>query len=185
MAEQPLSTNELHELLEEQFSFLIESCHSFDKGNTKEAKRLATTIRLLVHQTRNSHSLLGQLGLQTTFYESSENAPEIQNTVYSSWAQVSLAGRLSDNKIHFYGPNFGRRKPERMVDFNTWWDRRVIVDKEGAEFSRKRIVLSMADQDGGAHVDPKLSEDYYKLTRLNSVQDYYTTIKATPGLSPS
>jgi len=30
--------------------------------------------------------------------------------------------------------------------------------------SRKRIILSAANQDGGAHVDCKLSDDYESLT---------------------
>jgi hypothetical protein len=36
-------------------------------------------------------------------------------------------------------------------------------------FTRKDLVLSIANQDGGAHVDPQLDEDYAGLTRKNSI----------------
>jgi uncharacterized protein YecA (UPF0149 family) len=44
-----------------------------------------------------------------------------------------------------------------------------LIDKSGETFSRKDIVLSMANKDGGAHVDPELDAKYSKLTREASV----------------
>jgi hypothetical protein len=37
---------------------------AFDAGQTSEAKRLSTAIRILVHDTGVSKSLLGQLGVK-------------------------------------------------------------------------------------------------------------------------
>ena len=59
--------------------------------------------------------------------------------------------------------------PPRWVDFDTWWNEVVFVDKKGREMSRKDLILSVADQDGGAHVDPVLNESYAELSRRNSL----------------
>ena len=56
------SNDELMSHLKEQINFLINSSKSFDKGNEAEAKRLANHLRILLHDTKNSTSLLEQLG---------------------------------------------------------------------------------------------------------------------------
>jgi hypothetical protein len=61
MAEISQSRAELEAHLAEQLQFLETSGSLFDSGNTSEAKRLAATLRLLFHDARNSHALLGQL----------------------------------------------------------------------------------------------------------------------------
>jgi hypothetical protein len=38
---------------------------------------------------------------------------------------------------------------------------------KGSTWSRRSLVLALANQDGGAHVDPGLDEDYYHLSRRN------------------
>ncbi len=37
------------------------------------------------------------------------------------------------------------------------------------KFTRKDIILNVANKDGGAHVDPTLPEMYYELSRKNSI----------------
>ena len=59
MAKRPRSTEELEELLHEQLAFLESSAAAFDAGMDGEAKRLAVALRVLLHDTKNSHSLLG------------------------------------------------------------------------------------------------------------------------------
>ena len=55
-----------------------------------------------------------------------------------------------------------------MMPFQEWWDEVVIRDSGDNLFSRSDLVLTMADQDGGAHVDPDLNEAYANLSRFNS-----------------
>jgi hypothetical protein len=50
-----------------------------------------------------------------------------------------------------------------------WWNEIIIRDGRGATFTRKEIVLHVADKDGGSHVDPKLDQDYVELSRKNSL----------------
>lgn len=45
----------------------------------------------------------------------------------------------------------------------------MFKDKAGNTFSRRDIVLAVANQDGGAHVDPELDEDYAALSKDNTL----------------
>ena len=58
--------------------------------------------------------------------------------------------------------------PLRVVPFEQWWNEVVIKDRGGNTFTRKDIVLTMANKEGGAHVDPNLNESYANLTRFNA-----------------
>ena len=46
----------------------------------------------------------------------------------------------------------------------------VFVDDEKSQFSRRDVVLSVADADGGAHVDPSLEGGYALLSRDNALR---------------
>ena len=50
--------------LEEQIDFLRTSCALYDEGKEHEAKRIALSVRVLVHDTGAGESLLGQLGVK-------------------------------------------------------------------------------------------------------------------------
>lgn len=45
----------------------------------------------------------------------------------------------------------------------------MYKDREGKEFTRRDLVLTVADQEGGAHIDPALNEAYANLSRFNSL----------------
>jgi len=47
------------------------------------------------------------------------------------------------------------------IPLDEWWDVEPVFSYEGRGHTRKKIVLSAANKDGGAHVDPEL-EPYYE-----------------------
>jgi hypothetical protein len=53
--------------------------------------------------------------------------------------------------------------------FERWWEATVILARpaggEEARFTRRDLVLNLADTDGGAHVDPALDKKYHALSR--------------------
>jgi hypothetical protein len=57
-------TQDFAEQYREQLSFLRSSAASYDVGEQPEAKRLALGIRILLHDTRHSTSLLTHLGIK-------------------------------------------------------------------------------------------------------------------------
>jgi hypothetical protein len=54
------------------------------------------------------------------------------------------------------------------VKFESWWTD-VIYDDEKAKWSRKKFVLTLANVEGGAHVDPKLNAAYERLVTANGL----------------
>ncbi|CAK0769154.1 conserved hypothetical protein [Gammaproteobacteria bacterium] len=174
----PLSRDELKSQLMEQIGFLIASSKSFDEGKREEAKRLAAQLRILCHDPQRksrTKSLLKQLGLKTIKFRNS--AP-----LFDSKSLVPYAGLVG---IKFDGPS-GRRAwfaphgnpnswPEpALVRFNKWWEMPVLRVRN-VLFSRKDLVIHVAETDGGSHVDSSLDESYLALTRLNSID--VTTIQ--------
>ena len=64
MAEVKQSKVDLEDHLREQISFLRASADSYDSGFKGEAKRLAVIIRVLLHDTHKSTSLMTLLGIK-------------------------------------------------------------------------------------------------------------------------
>lgn len=50
-----------------------------------------------------------------------------------------------------------------------------MVDMSRNRFSRRDLVLSLCNKDGGAHIDPKLDATYAALTRNASMGHMYQT----------
>lgn len=162
MAKVPQTHDELKEHFREQVGFIEKSAEAFDNGAENEFKRIATSLRVILHNTRDSKSILKQLKqfgmMDVEFLDSSFPYNE---------DGASFHGLVSVTNGK-YAPlldvlNF------RKLDFEAWWNCYVVRDNNGNKFSRKDLVLYSTNQDGGAHVDPKLDERYAKLSRENTL----------------
>jgi hypothetical protein len=155
---------DLLQQLEHQVAFLQGSAESYDKGVRVEAKRLATHIRTLVHDTKRSTSLLLQLRMKDGgFLDSDAERPR---GIISSYA--GLVGIRVQPGPAEYVPSFGTW-PVRSVPFTNWWNGVIIADLQRREITRRQLILAVANEDGGAHVAPELDEIYAALSRENSM----------------
>jgi hypothetical protein len=164
--------------LNEQMQFLANSSDLFDGGQTAEAKRLATTVRILVHDTSRAQSLLGQLDLKNTLgFIDTSLEPEPRQPVRLSDGRYRVSRRkdaglaqirMSANEVAFT-PALGNRPRRRLAPFEAWWTDPVLQDGQGRGFARKDLVLGLAHLDGGAHVDPELPAAYAAVSRSNSL----------------
>ncbi|MCZ8324524.1 MAG: SEC-C metal-binding domain-containing protein [Sphingomonadaceae bacterium] len=173
MADIVRSADELAELLDEQISFLKASCAAFDSGFVGEIKRLAVSVRVLVHDTKTSTSLLtltDRKGIQ--FFDSADPYDDENLVGHSSLVQIHLGSTGAKPK-----PHLDDVLEPRETNFETWWNGVVLVDAQRNEFSRRDIVLSLANKDGGAHVDHKIDEAYNNL-RKNNAQGWITVDEA-------
>lgn len=149
------TSEELSELLDEQIDHLKTSCLAFDNGKVSEAVRIAATIRILLHETRNSHSLLGQLGLRDQpFWDSAAALNDSNLTTHSGLLMVGMGEGGVRQLPWLDGPHM------KMSPFDAWWDKVVFRDSNKNSLSRKKLVLTAANQDGGAHIDPKIDATY-------------------------
>lgn len=162
------SREDLERHLQEQVTFLERSVHIYDEGNPEEAKRLATTIRVLIHDTSRSKSLLRQLSLKSIGFVDGGDIPLKGNLAPESTLTV-LHYREGDA---WWEPKYlvDDRPPPHLRKIESWWTRPVIIDDEKAHISRAQLVLAMVHKDGGGHVDPKLERTYARLTRYNSLK---------------
>jgi hypothetical protein len=166
------SPAELQKHLAEQIGFLKASAEAFDRGQESEAKRLAVTLRLLLHDTGRSRSLLGLLEQRNREFCDLSFPQEESASMLPSWRLVVLVMSPAD-------PNAAPRyaaplddPPLRMVMFDEWWSDPIFQHPDSSILSRKQIVLGLANQDGGAHVDPQLDPPYARFSRENAMGAY-------------
>jgi len=169
MAKVKQTKEELLSHLRENLGFLQASSAAFDSGHLGEAKRLAVSIRVLLHDTRSSKSLLGLLGWKdghNFFDTANKNNPK---NLMSHHGLVGL--KMGGGDGSFYAPlqDGSPGRPYKFIKFPDWWNGVVIVDSKKSKFNRRELVLALANKDGGAHVDPDLDQAYADLTRNNSV----------------
>ena len=163
---------ELEKALNEELELLAQLSELYDNGSQNMAKLLATTVRVLVHDTKNSKSLLAQLGVkQRKFLTTAETVPASVPGIlhvgnFAALIGISLGGPGPDYVPYF---DTGPRGSNTWIDFDEYWNETVFIDKHNEFFSRKDVVLYLANQDGGAHIDPKLDKKYVELSRHNSL----------------
>ena len=164
----PQSKQELIEQFKEQIGFLKKSCALFDAGDYSEAKRLCATLRVLLHDKKQQHSLLSQLNKKNiTFYDSASDWDPRNMMPHHGLVGIKLTANPSTVTYyaHFHQDPISRSK---CIPFDKWWEKIVIDDRKN-KFTRKSLILSIAEMDGGVHIDPGIDESYQALTRLNSV----------------
>jgi len=147
----------------------VASAKLFDDGNIDEARRLAATIRVVVHDTPCSTSLLSLLG---------KKAIRIHDTAVKT-VSGSILFTPELLMIRFdttgadYAPILDKGPPDRYttgrVPFEKWWNGTALSVDEKHRFSRRDLVLAVANKDGGAHIDPELDKRYQEVSRLNAL----------------
>jgi hypothetical protein len=151
-----LTREELVDRLREQLRFLERSGEAYDEGYHDEAKRLAVVIRVLLHDTNSSRSVLGLLGVKDQL-KFTDTAGEIEPENLLSTPGLVMF-RMGGGEAEYVPPlddlTPPRQNPPRP--FDEWWTMHVTKDANGNLFARKDYVLSVANKEGGAHVDPQL-----------------------------
>lgn len=166
-----LTEDDLKSQLKGQIEFLIRSGELFDKGITDEAKNMATHLRVLLHDARYP-SLLTQLSKKDIlFYDSSLD--QNKNNPLCHMGLIKLNLEINDISMSAYFDPPLDKEPERYlkekISFNMWWNQIILENFNRQPFTRKELILAVANTDGGAHVDSDLEEEYFDLTRENSL----------------
>jgi hypothetical protein len=165
---------DLQKQLNSQLELLNALVDLYDQGKTVVAKSIASSIRVLLHETPASHSLLFQLGLEeVNFFDSClvDGVPEGYEQVkrLGSYAGLFGIGVSETETTHIpYLDEIPGNNP-RHASYDEYWNRIVFHDKNNGTFTRKDIVLAVVNKDGGAHVDPELDQKYVDLVKHNSL----------------
>lgn len=137
-----------------------------DPLRTEVAITLASRLRVLLHDSDNNRSLSYRLGLKSEFYfqvqkscNTLDNLPS--NMVFSS---VLTSIMISGNNVYCKANAF-EPSEDILYTFDAWWNEIVIDSKyaESSHVTRRDIILTLANKEGGAHVDGKYPQSYYQV----------------------
>ena len=166
------SDQALLELLREQFELLKGACLRYDGGDDLEVINIASRLRVILQGPK---SLIGQLHLAKylRFRDTSTHRldPDRNPCIANIRFDVTADGARWRPLLERWPDGHGKPPPQH---FKTWWTEPIMPTStpDGLDhtprYSRENLVLSVANQDGGAHVDHR-DAAYDELTR-----EYFT-----------
>ena len=159
--EVPRSNNELMELYEDEVLTLKASAARFDKGQTREFRFLASSLRKLAHDTGRSVSLLNQMRLKDRWFLSSARSLDRGNLLCQC-DLIELAIPSTKSQRATWQSGLDNWAME-FIDFQSWWTR-PILESQSNLFSRSDLILHVADKEG-VHVDPNIDEAFAKMRK--------------------
>ncbi len=169
--------DELFSELQAQIQFLQDECKQYDLGNIEYSKKIAVTIRILLHDTRMSVSLLRQIESafvynRPDFIDISTTEGDLPNKGHTDFVCSSLCEYDLEHFIDSLpvliprAVSINSNNHYHFRSFKTWWERLHVILIDRTNFlSRKDIITLIADTNGGAHVDPNIDERLILLNR--------------------
>lgn len=162
------TSEQLKENLEEQIQFLYTSVNQFDSGMEAESKRMAVAARVLLYDSSYSMSILKQLDIKDDVLFMSSAHQYIPVNLVSYLGLIGIESSIGEGKYTPFCKTQDPHESKKWVKLDDWWNELVIDDKSH-KFTRKDIVLILANTDGGAHVDPTSFDEYDNLIYDNSL----------------
>ena len=159
-------SNVLKDKYDEYIELLSVLCLSYDTLNKDIlALPIATSIRVLIHDTGKSKSLLKHIGKKDINFVST-NSNLIKEKIH-----LGLVRRINVGVSDGVGGEakywplccekyFPMPEKRRNVDFNTWWEQEEVFQSAQSSLTRKDLILSVVNNDGGAHFDSKVDKKY-------------------------
>ena len=178
---------QLIEKIREQVQLLDVLGGQFDAGHRVMSYPLATTIRVLVHDTNQSHALLAQVGELKRMPFINTSAPINPRNLLKAHGGLVIM-RIATGIGATWVPRVGLPPaPDaqpRDAQFAPWWNTDVMRDSDSTLWSRKRMVLAIANKEGGAHIDPEQPVDVHAIEEENSMGwTYQDPIKGDQPMS--
>lgn len=152
-------------------NLLTKRLKDYEDGDHTEAYQIASLLRVLLHDTRQSKSILKQMN--------SKDKIMFQSTagVYNPLNLIAYTGLVMMRMTVGKGVEYiGKSRDENPGSFNgimyykfdDWWAE-VVVDDKKRMYTRKDLVLHVANKEGGSHLDIEVQNRTYKLFYENSV----------------
>src|SRR5438132_12184306 len=150
---------------DEQIKLLRVLCNCYDAGNEVVAFSIATSLRVLVHDTRTSTSLLRHVGKKDGQFLSTNYRTPKERIHLGLVRRINVGVNDGVGGEAKYWPlcdetYFSSPKDSRLLSFEDWWEKETIFENRAHRLTRKDLVLTVADKDGGAHVDKEVEERY-------------------------
>ena len=163
-------------------------CEEYDKGDERSALLMSAGLRLLLKTKSRTVSLVDQMGLGSLPFLDSRKSPRglsfcnvdggthNLSVIMTTAVDIYMLGvhiKNSPEGIISYEctPILGRNSfRSSEVSFEEWYNQTVFA-LPGLVLTRKDLIESIAEQDGGVHFDENLSlEAYCALRRGDAFQ---------------
>jgi hypothetical protein len=172
---------ELERFARDELQALTDLGQTFDGDSEKRyaARDLAKHLRVLLHQTTRSHALLAQLGeLDTLKFRDTVPHPQPGEIPLALYGLI-VAGTDFETASYDARCTVGADRDNPDLPFTDWWNAIALTDAQGNTWSRKTIVTILANEEGGAHVDPDQSESVRAVEHANSMGWWLTNSTRT------
>ena len=161
------SKADLEEILADDIDLIVELCDSFDAGHERRGRQISAVLRRLLEDGESG--VLHQLGrLDQKFADTAgPMSVAVEGAIADPPICTLTAVRLKPGAA-FYAPK--GLDVFSLCPFNDWWNMIVFDDKQGVRLTRRDLVRLVSDKDGGVHVDRRLPVGYWRISRMNSLQ---------------
>jgi hypothetical protein len=190
MRRQVRTRSELIDLLADQRSALEASCRGYDRGEKWEAGRLATAVYNLVHDHNSIRSILSQLDVRGSmrFVSTGREVPPPNfQVVFATPALLGMSNRSGELEFVPRSSLDLPRPKDKLLQFENWWTKEDIFDTPGVTMSRRALVFTLRNEDGGSHVGDVTNPAYLRLKAGAGVstQTASGASKALQGVFPT
>jgi hypothetical protein len=168
-AKLPPTTAELGQHLRDQLQFLRLSSAYFDKGVENEAKRIATSLHILLVGTGDSPSLLEQMRIRDGMTLQNTALKDVDGNLFSYMGLVVV--KMTKGKVSYQARCLAppRTSSYDNLPFEKWWRTVILNNRKGVVYTRETLVIAVAEQDGGIKVASLLDPSYVELARKTGI----------------
>jgi hypothetical protein len=165
MAKRQRTTDDLGNKVKDQILLLKLACQNYDAGIEIAALNIATTLRVLLHDTTkidgspNSTSALTHINSKNIEFLNTCRINNRPDVTFSGLIRHVING-VNDGigGTANYHPTLGQSSVNEWRDFTSWWNAIVFQNPNGTSLTREMLVKIAANQEGGAHVDSRIDE---------------------------
>ncbi|UAA39804.1 hypothetical protein KIH87_05465 [Paraneptunicella aestuarii] len=158
--------NKLDDKFYEFLHLITVLCECYDSKNEEVlALPISTAIRVLLHDTKNSTSLLTHLNKskENFFSTNLKDSRECVHLGLVRRVNIGVKDGVGGEAKYLplcYGKYFSTEEQGKYLSFNEWWEKEGIFVNEQSTLTRKDLVLNVTNKDGGAHFDKKVKKNY-------------------------
>lgn len=146
-------------LVQDQYLRLKYAVEGFYTGKEVQVLNIAVIIRVLLHESGTSKSLLARLPSDYWNLTIYDKPPLTPKTVFALRTPLVISGDGTKRMIRSQFDN----DVYKLVPLHRWWnDEYQPLGK--LRLSKREIVLNVAHKDGGAHIDDKLPDHHATLS---------------------
>lgn len=140
-----------------------------DSLRAEYAIAIATRLRVLLNDEGRNDSLTKMLGIKDHLVFPAISKDPLANAPANMMFTSLLTSFNIRNKDAFYKANEFSNAEDLLYTFDAWWHE-IVIDSKHEKFSqisRRDVIMTLADKEGGAHVDETYDTSYYQARSNN------------------